>query len=177
MDTRGSEFGDDQLYEIIDGARVDLNRTLGSTLLANKLTHEIARLARPLELGWAVSEMLFELPLADRARSRRPGAAFVSHNRWPKDRPFSRTAEAWAVIPDLAVDFFTPKETGRETFDRLRDYLDSGVRDVWLVFPWTRSVLAFESRTLVRRYTDDDEVIAGEYLAGFRISANSLSQV
>ena len=114
---------DGPLYEIIDGTYVELPMSAENVFLANQLSHQIAAFARPKNLGRSVVEILFDLSLADRSRNRRPDAAFVSYERWPRTRPLPPVGNAWAVVPDLAVEFVSPSETADELHEKLRDYL------------------------------------------------------
>src|SRR5438067_11809552 len=118
---------DGPLYEIIDGQYVELPMSAENVILANELSHEMAAYAKPRNLGRSLVEILFELPLVDRSRNRRPDAAFVSYERWPRSRPLPPVGNAWAVVPELAVEFVSPSENADELMDKLRDYLDAGV--------------------------------------------------
>jgi hypothetical protein len=59
--------------------------------------------ARKKKRGRVVVEAIFELPLAAGNRQRRPDAAFVSCQRWPKNRPLPHT-DSWSVVPNLAIE-------------------------------------------------------------------------
>ena len=52
--------------------------------------------------------MLFDLTPVQ--RQRRPDVAFVSYNRWPRQRRVPRT-EAWEVVPNLVVEVVSPTDS------------------------------------------------------------------
>src|SRR4051812_32573440 len=91
--TSPSIIGDDELYEVIDGQRV---RTPPMAAFAVWIAFELARHLGNFAVanrGRAVTEMLFHLP-APIKRDRRPDAAFVSYQRWAKDRLVPRLGNA-----------------------------------------------------------------------------------
>src|SRR5947209_16011977 len=96
--------GDDELYEIIDGQRV---RTppmgVFAVWIASRLARFLGNFAEE-NLGRTITEALFHLPTPVE-RDRRPDVAVVSYERWAKDRPMPATANAWDVVPNLAIEF------------------------------------------------------------------------
>lgn len=144
--------------------------------LANELSQQVATFAKPRNLGRSVVEILFELPLADRSRIRRPDMAFVSFERWARNRPLPTEGNAWAVVPELAVEFVSPSDNADELVEKLRDYLDAGVKCVWMIHTRHRYVLEFESLSRVRGLTEADELDGKDFLSEFRIPVASLFQ-
>src|SRR5688572_26433691 len=115
-------FPDEPVYEVIDGVRVESPISSLNDFLANEATQELAMLIRPRRLGRIVHEMLFELPLTDRSRRRRPDIAFVSFERWPVDRLPPDRGNHWPVAPELAVEYISPTDLFGDLFDKLADY-------------------------------------------------------
>ncbi|HKB01506.1 MAG TPA: Uma2 family endonuclease [Gemmataceae bacterium] len=167
---------DEALFEIIDGVRVELPMSAENIFLANELSYQVSAFTRPRNLGRTVVEALFELPLPDRSRNRRPDMAFVSFERWPLARSLPTEGNTWAVVPDLAVEFVTPSEGADELIEKVRDYLDAGVKCVWIAYTRQRYLLEFESLTRVRGLTETDELDGKDILPGFRVSVASLFQ-
>lgn len=167
---------DEALFEIIDGVRVELPMSAENVFLANELSYQVSAFARPRNLGRSVVEALFELPLPDRSRNRRPDMAFVSFDRWPRTRPLPTEGNTWPVVPDLAVEFVSPSETADELMEKLRDYLDAGVKCVWIAHTRQRYVLEFESLTRMRGLREADELDGKDFLPGFRVPVASLFQ-
>jgi len=167
---------DEALYEVIDGVRVELPVSAENVILANELSYHVSAFARPRKLGRSVVEVLFELPLPDRSRVRRPDLAYISFDRWPQNRALPEPGNYWPVAPALAAEFISPSETGDEIIEKLRDYLDAGVRCVWVIYPHHRYVLEFEALGRVRGLTAADELDGKDFLPGFRIPVSSLFQ-
>ena len=75
--------------------------------VASLIVRRVGNFAETKDLGVAVTETLFRLALPV-DRNRRPDVAFVSFERWPKDRPMVYRDNAWDVVPDLAVEVVSP---------------------------------------------------------------------
>src|SRR5215470_19511793 len=99
---------DDLLYEVVDGQVVEL-APIGAyeIRIASVLLMYLETFARQHQLDRAVQEMLFDLTTVQ--RKRRPDVAFVSYDRWPRQRRVPRT-EAWEVVPNLMVEVVSPTD-------------------------------------------------------------------
>src|ERR1022692_986945 len=113
---------DDDLYEVIDGKRVG-QPLMGifAVYLASQLLKHLGNYADAKNLGRVVSEGLFHLP-APINRDRRPDVAFVSYQRWPKNRSLPRTDNAWDVVPNLAVEVVSPTDKAEEVDEKIDEY-------------------------------------------------------
>ncbi len=161
------------LYEVI-GTEVREKPPMGAYEydLALVLAEAINAIARPLGLGRAFVEMLFDLrPAVD--RSRRPDVAFVSTERWPMTRRAPREA-AWKLAPDLAVEIVSPSNEVSDLLRKVEEYFRAGVRAVWVIEPDVLKVYAYTSPTAVRIFAVGDELDGGEVVPGFRIALSDL---
>src|SRR5438309_1127876 len=134
---------EERLYEVVDGERREVDR-MGAfeTVLASALAYYLGPFALQHKLGVVVTETLFVLD-AQRNLRRRPDVAFVSYPRWRDDRV--PRAEAWDVVPDLAVEVISPTNLAEEIDDKITDYFAAGVRLVWVLFPASGRVCAYQS--------------------------------
>ena len=124
---------DDPLYEIIDGERVELPpMSAYAGRVSFRIAATINQFANANQLGEVVHEGLFKLAL-DRDRNRRPDAAFVSFERWPRDRGMPIAGNAWEVTPDLVVEVVSPSDRVDELKEKIVEYFQAGVRQVWVV--------------------------------------------
>jgi Uma2 family endonuclease len=161
------------LYEIIDGQRVEIPHM--STLaarIANRLMFLLELAGQQGDLGQAVTEVLFHLALPV-DRNRRPDVAFITFERWPKDRP-SGDENAWDVVPDLVVEVISPNDYAEELLGKIDEYFQSGVRVVWIVYPKQALVYVYESLTRVRGLTRADVLEGGVVLPSFRLPLDQL---
>jgi Uma2 family endonuclease len=133
----------------------------------------ISQFADANQLGEAIHEEIFKLSL-DRDRNRRPDAAFVSFERWPKDKGMPIAGNAWEVTPDLAVEVVSPTDRVEELREKIAEYFEAGVRLVWVVHPLLQLVDVYESLIQIRGLTRTDTLDGGSVLPGFRTPVAAL---
>jgi Uma2 family endonuclease len=81
-----------------------------------------------IDSGWAL--------LPDVATVRGPDISFIAKARIPREglpQGFPRMA------PDLAVEIVSPSNRAGDIRDKLSDYFEAGVRQVWVVYPRSRN--------------------------------------
>jgi Uma2 family endonuclease len=166
-------FEPDGLYEVVDGQVVE-TPPMGAyeVELASILQNWMGPFAMTNRLGRVVTEMLFVID-PSRGRERRPDVAFVSHGRWPIDRRAPKAA-AWDVVPDLAVEIISPTNRGYDDAIKLEEYFRAGTRLVWVVYPPTSKVYAYDSPSSVRILALGDDLDGGAVLPGFRLPLATL---
>jgi Uma2 family endonuclease len=171
----GTAAAEEPLFEIVGGRRVELP-PMGAfeTALSNWLWRYLLPYALETDLGFPYNEMLFDLGLPDRSQ-RRPDLAFVTFERWPRERPVPRMA-AWRVVPDLAVEVVSPTDKADELIVKVREYLQAGVRVVWVLYPSTEELHVFDAAdpTIIRVVRHGDEIDGGAILPGFRLPLAAL---
>jgi Uma2 family endonuclease len=162
-----------ETYEIINGEVVaDPYLHPYESWFASKLFREMV-IADPSEsYGIVIRGVHFVLAESPRLW-RRPDLAFVSHERWPVDRPVPRT-EAWHVVPDLAAEIVSKADSAEALLARLEDYLRAGIRLVWVVYPDQSLVYAYNSATSVKILQVGDELVGEPILPGFRFPLANL---
>ena len=161
-------------FELIDGKKVWLPlRSIRASRLVVEIGFALHQFIDHHDLGEMIYFMLYRLPLP-RDVCRLPGVSFVSYHRWPKERPIDPRAESWEVAPDLAVDVLGPDDYAEEVFERVNDYLQAGVRLVWIVYPKNRSVQICESNKNMNIITSPDTLDGGTVLPGFSLPLATL---
>jgi Uma2 family endonuclease len=116
---------DGELYEIVDGRRIEIRMSYQAGLIATELGVDLGNHVRQQDPrpGHLAVEVLFRIPLTkDSSRQRRPDIAFVSSKRWPLDRPKSLRDDAWDVVPDLAVEVISPTDRASDLLDKVFEY-------------------------------------------------------
>jgi Uma2 family endonuclease len=101
----------------------------------------------------------------------RPGVAFVSSARLPRDafsRGYSRR------IPDFIVEVVSPSNTEAEIFEKIAIYLTHGVRLIWLVRPVPQTVTVFRPDTPEVVVGADGVLDGGEVLPGFTLPLSDI---
>lgn len=169
----GAVGTEDTGYEIVYGQRVEVP-PMGAreVVRAFDLAFFVEQHVRPRRLGRTVTENLFVLD-RDKDLQRRPDMAFVSHERWPREREVPST-NAWDVVPDLVAEVVSPTNLANEVVVKVQEYLRAGVRLVWVIYPVIEQVYAYESPTAVRIFERDGTLDGGRVLAEFRLPLTEL---
>jgi Uma2 family endonuclease len=164
--------GEDSLYEIVNGQRVEKPMSVSGTRIGFLLARHLDLFAEARRLGRAVHEVLFGLRLPGDLQ-RRPDAAFVSYQGWAKNRPLPHT-DPWPVVPELAAEVISKNNLAEELLDRIQEYFDAGVQLVWVVYPKQRLVYAYESPTRIQVLSQEQELDGGTVLPGFKLLVAAL---
>ncbi len=95
-----------------------------------------------------------------------PEGALVAPGRFKEDKCPGGFGD---VVPDLAVEVLAPDDRARDVRDKVGEYLQAGVRLVWVVDPRRERAVAYRSLTDVTNIGLDDLLDAGEVVPGFRV--------
>jgi Uma2 family endonuclease len=135
-------------------------------------------------IGFVLADTWFEILLGV---VRAPDVAFVPHSAWA---PELNPNHALKVVPSLVVEvlgssdpelsrkialesFARPARTPRDLSRRLRQYLEAGVLEVWVLDPDEREVDVYASGSL-RTLTAADKLEVPAILPGFSVSVSRL---
>lgn len=167
------EHDNDQMYEVLDDQVVELApMSAYAVWIATVLTRHLGIFLMQHPLGEAVQEMLFDLSPAMR-RKRRPDVAFVSYDRWPRQRRIPHT-EAWTVVPNLAVEVISPTDRGEDVLEKMTEYFRVGVECVWVIFPSQAQVYVYTAPTQVSILSRTDDLRGEPALPHFRLPLATL---
>jgi Uma2 family endonuclease len=128
------------------------------------------------DIGESGTELIYHIPLPnDDGRNRRPDWAYVSYERWPRNRPNPYTGNACDAVPDIVAEVVSPGDTADDLIAKAREYLRGGVRIVWIVYPLAQEIHAYlPGGSQVRVFFAADELDAPEILPGFRTPVATL---
>jgi Uma2 family endonuclease len=73
-------------------------------------------------------------------------------------------------VPDLAVEIISPSNSAEEMERKIAEYFLAGALRVWVVYPETARLYAYDSPTSVRILTRDDVLVDEAILPGFRLN-------
>ncbi len=99
-----------------------------------------------------------------------PDAAFVVKERLPEGPP----AGYVELAPDLVAEVVSPSDTASKVHAKVEDWLEAGVKLVWIVYPDTRSVAVYRSLDDVRVLRNGDTLTGEPALPGFRCAVRDL---
>lgn len=154
-------------FELVRGELVAMSPAsgehgdIGGTIFWHVKTH-----VRSHRLGKAFTAETGFLLARNPDLVRAPDAAFIRSDRLP---PPEKRRGYWEVAPDLVIEVVSRWDRSSEIHNKVMDYLEAGVRLVWVVYPTRRTVVVhLPDRTSVT-LTDADELDGGDVLPGFRL--------
>ena len=102
---------------------------------------------------------------------RLPDISFVAAERIPED---GDPEGIWQIAPDLAVEVISPNDVYRQVMNKVFDYLDEGVKQVWLIYPERKLLTIYHSLTDSETLTENDTLTCKELLPGFSCKVGDL---
>ncbi len=163
----------DGLYEVVDG-QVQEKPPMGTfeNILATNLVSLLNPFVKSNRLGWAVMEPLFRLDPVTNLQ-RRPDLAFVSFDRWPRERRAPRDTP-WDIIPDLAVEVISPTNMMEEVMRKVEEYFHAGVRQVWIIHPSVKKIHIYHNPKEIQVLGQGDILDGGQVVPGFQVGLDDL---
>ena len=102
---------------------------------------------------------------------RAPDAAFVSQSRLSADEIPDGYID---LAPDLVIEVVSPNDRRREVREKVEEWLNAGVRLVWVLYPTTRSAIIYRSLNDVTHLAADDYLDGEDVVPGFRCRLGEL---
>ncbi|HZZ77308.1 MAG TPA: Uma2 family endonuclease [Gemmataceae bacterium] len=167
MSSLAPPIHDDDLYEVIGGKRVLLSKKSAyCALIAGQLAYHVGNFADSKQAGRIAIKGLFHLTSNC---DRRPDVAFVSYGRWLSTRSVPRTDDAWNVVPNLAAEVISPRDSAEGVEQKISEYFKAGVEIVWVVHPSQNKIHVYDSPTQIQVLTISDVLDGRPALPGFRL--------
>ena len=154
---------DGDRYELVDGELQELDRGAISSWVGNQAAKRITVFVDDNHLGWVFGSDAGYCIYEDPNQVRRPDASFVARSR------LEELPERYLrVAPDLVIEVVSPNDRYYEVERKVDEYLEAGVRMVWVINPELRTVRVFrksESGPIDRHA--GDELSGEDVLPGF----------
>lgn len=162
-----AQLSDECRYDLIRGELVTMTPAgFGHGNFALAIGADLKQYQRSSGLGRAVGAETGFILARDPDVMLAPDAAFVLHDRLPSRDEWGPFLE---LAPDLAVEVISPGDRARYVADKVMEYLDAGVRLVWLIDPIRETVTVYSSDRTARILTITDELDGGDVLPGFSV--------
>jgi Uma2 family endonuclease len=153
---------DGQKHELVDGAIVVSPAGTRHGIVSVRLSGRLFSFVEAGRLGYVVdSSTGFRLPGSN---VRLPDVAFIARGRFPDERVPEDFSD---VPPDLAVEVLSPSDRPRFVLDKVGEYLQAGVRLVWVIDPKRRRAAVYRSTTDVREISAEGVLEGEDVLPGF----------
>jgi Uma2 family endonuclease len=102
---------------------------------------------------------------------RAPDVAFVAQERIP---PTGVPRGYWELAPDLVVEVVSPNDSAAEVQDKIEEWLNAGVRRVWVVYPDTQTIQIYHSLKEVTVLKPGDKLDGEDVLPGFSCAVKEI---
>ena len=102
---------------------------------------------------------------------RAPDVAFVSRARIPAA---GIPTGYWIGPPDLAVEVLSPTDVRSEIADKIQEYLQGGVIQVWFVEPAARRATIHRPNAEPETLGEHETIVGGDLLPGFQYPLSRL---
>jgi Uma2 family endonuclease len=163
---------DGDAYELIHGDLVERKMGAKSSFIAGEIHALLRDFSRSQRLGWVFPEgTSFRCFPDDPDKVRRADVSFIRFGRLPNEQlPEGHLR----IAPDLAVEVVSPHDLAYDVDSKVEDYLQAGVRLVWVVSPAARTVRVHRPDGPGTTLRADDELTGEEVLPGFRCPVRDL---
>ena len=159
-----------ETYELIRG---ELFPIMPAVTLHGIVTHRLSRLIGNFvdknELGEVTAaEIGFRLKNQSTVGA---DVGFISNENLEK---FGIPDSFFPTAPDLAVEVISPSNTSEEISTKVEDYLSSGSKLVWIVYPKRKVVVVYRQNNTVSFLHENDDLEGEEVLPEFRLSLSKI---
>jgi Uma2 family endonuclease len=160
---------DGRKYELVDGDIVVSPAGARHGKVCVNLVLALGNFVKEHALGQVLdSSTGFRLPGGN---VRSPDVSFISSERLANTALSDDFSE---VAPDLAVEVLSPGDRPRPLLDKIGEYLQSGVRLVWVIDPQRERAAVYRSLTDVRDLGLDDTLGGEDVVPGFACRLNEI---
>ncbi len=98
---------------------------------------------------------------------RGPDVGLVSKSKLPEGK---LPVGALEVAPELVVEIKSPSNRWPERHDKVGEYVNAGVTEVWLIDPEERAVIVYRVDRSPRRFSEQDVLTSPATLPGFSVA-------
>jgi Uma2 family endonuclease len=162
---------DKRLCELVDGTLVEKPMSTPESVLAIEIAHLIKVHVRPDDLGAVTGEGGMLKLQADLIRI--PDVAFIPWEKIPGeeidyDKPVAE------LVPDLAIEILSKKNTPAEIRRKLKDYFFAGTRLAWVIDPRKQTAKVYTSPEKPKQVGKTGILDGAPVLPGFKLSLAEL---
>ncbi|HEX5272196.1 MAG TPA: Uma2 family endonuclease [Gemmataceae bacterium] len=162
-------------FELIDGQLVEQHVSVLSCLVSGAIHALLYAHCLANRLGWVFpQESGFQYDPNAPKKVRKPDAAFIRKDRLPESE---LPAGYCHIVPDLAVEVVSPNDTFDEVDVKVEEYLDLGVKLVWVVSLRTRQVYVHRADGTMSKVREGEDLLGEDVVPGFRCRVGDLFPV
>lgn len=153
-------------YELVEGRLEEVGASPRSSAVAIAIASLLFAFVRRHKLGVVGGADWGAKLFTDPDTVRVPDVCFVRFERLPGGRVPVRFQDG---APDLVVEVLSPSDRFRRTARKVREYLETGARLVWVIDPEERSAVVYRAGGSISEYDADGVLDGGDLLPGFTL--------
>jgi Uma2 family endonuclease len=153
-------------YELVHGRLVEVPVGNLANRVAFQLMVRIGDHCNRTGQGEGFSSEQYYRCFGDDYHARKPDASVIRRERLPADWALSGF---FSIPPDLAVEVISINDIAGEIEAKVEEYLDAGVRLIWVIYPETRTAMIYRADGSTARLHSEQELTGEDVLPGFRI--------
>jgi Uma2 family endonuclease len=168
-------------FEIIDGERVEkLATVFGHSEILSLLVELLQNFVRENRLGRIYPEAAFILPDPENRQwvkgARIPDILYIQAERLKTYRAETENyrGRPLMLVPDLTIEIISENDIYKDIKRKVQIYLEDGVRLVWVIDPFSQSVMVWEQGKQPQDLTKDDTLSGGDIIPGFEIQISTI---
>jgi Uma2 family endonuclease len=159
-------------YELVNGELLEREMGAKAAWVAGQVHTALNLYSQQTSAGWAFPDGTgIQCYPDDPGKVRRPDACFVAAGRFESNEVpdgFLRLA------PDLVVEVVSPNDFYYDVEQKVGEYLDAGVRLVWVIDPANRKVKVYRNDGRVTQVDESAELSGENVLPGFSCRVGDL---
>jgi Uma2 family endonuclease len=156
---------DGNSYELVNGQLVEKNMGFESSFIGGQLFLILANFCYSRGLGWVLpADTSYQCFSEDPTKVRKPDVSFLASSKLVGDRPKGHCK----LVPDLVVEVVSPNDEFSQISTKVHEYLDAGVRLVWVVDPVGEEVLVYRGDDTRSMLASKDQLDGEDVVPGFR---------
>jgi Uma2 family endonuclease len=158
------------LYELVNGQLVEREMGAKAGWVSGQVYTRLNLHSQQHDAGWVFPDGTgVQCFPDDPHKVRRPDTCFVARGRFPNEEvPDGHIL----LAPDLTVEVVSPNDF--EVEEKVDEYLDAGVKLVWVLNPPKRAVKVYRAQGAMSQLNENDELSGEDVLPGFRCRVGDL---
>jgi Uma2 family endonuclease len=158
-------------FELVEGRLVEVPMSMLSSWVGSQVNRILGDFVVRNDLGWVfMADNLYRC-FSDPGKFRKPDVSFIRRERMT----WEQLGQGYATIPpDLAVEVTSPNDLLHEVEEKVQEYLDAGVRLVWVVNPDLRAVRVHRPNGTITGLRERDELSGEDVVPGFGCAVSAI---
>lgn len=158
--------GEERL-ELVDGQLASSEKSGLAAWIASQINASLVQLVQRDQIGVVfTSDASYRCFKDDPDRVRRPDVSFIHRLRMKPEYLVGHVP----IHPDLAVEVVSPNDSYYEVRQKVAEYIEAGVRLVWVVDPETRIIDVYRANRTSQVVQNGDMLDGEDVVPGFTIA-------